>query len=187
MSQGLRGTGRGGKAQTARPRTLFSLEPYPRFLSRVVELNRLHNPDDRLHDFLHLAPEAWQDLLARQGAEPGTEVARASEARKSLHALHSEFPSGSPLPEQAAYLVRGFAGLQPFGEGNHQTGWDYTAELMSHHGHELLMGSEDGRGLGNDLWTRLESAYPQGFTRRNLLDRDETFAFLADWFRHRIA
>lgn len=150
--------------------SIFHLEPFPAFLRRIVELNRLHDPEADLH-------------AAIFDADKGDGAA----ARKKLATLHRDFPYGAPVHEQAAYLLRGFVGLAPFDRANHRTGWDYTMELLLHHHKEPLPDAEAGRDLAADLWDRMEAAYPKGLSRKQVLDRDDTFRWLADWFRHRMA
>lgn len=152
------------------PTSIFHLEPFPEFLRRIVELNRLHDPDSPL-----------QDAIFHDSDGDG------AAARKRLATLHRDFPYGAPLHEQAAYLVRGFAGLAPFDAANHRTGWDYTMELLLHHHKEPLPDEDEGVALAADLWDRLEATYPDGMTRKQVLDRDDTWRWLADWFHHRMA
>jgi hypothetical protein len=167
--------------------TLHHLEKFPAFLRRAVELNRVHNPDDPLHDTLRMDPDAWHALAEREpDPDPATPFGQASAARKALVAIHKEFPGGAPVHEQAAYLVRAFAGLQPLGQGDFGTGWDLMAETLEHHRFELLAESEEGRTLANDLWQRMQAAYPHGFARKHLLERDDVLAYLSEWFRPRI-
>lgn len=162
---------------TVLPESIFHLEPFPQFLRRVIDLNRLYNPEDPLH-------EALLRLSTGDTAAGGDE---ASLARKKLATIHKEFPHGAPLHEQAAYVVRAFNGLRPFAEANHRTGWDYLSELMIHSGYEVFPSEEEGRALGNEVWGRVGEAYPDGFGRNRVLDRDAVFQYLADWFRPRIA
>ena len=167
--------------------TIFHLEPFQQFLHRAVELNRLHAPDDEVHAVI-LAQHAAKTQGAVLGdLHPATLDGQAQEARRTLVALHRDFPGGAPVWEQAALLLRGFAGLRPFPAANFETGWDMVAETLGHHGHDLVATRADAGELGNDLWTRLGDAYPHGFGRTDLLRRDETFEWLADWCRHRMA
>lgn len=160
--------------------TIFRIEPLDRFMHRVVELNRLHNPDDPLHDAM-LTPRVNGD--ARRTAAPTP----AGAARKALASIHREFPFGAPVHEQAAYLLRAFAGLAVFGAGNFRTGWDYAGELLAHHGHSIEATVDDAQDLGAGLWDRLAATYPDGMPRTRLLDRDESLEWLSDWLQHRIA
>lgn len=178
--------------------SIYKLGHQADFLRRAIALNQLHSPEDPVHPFLAMDAEAWKALtdpdaalLASPASAPkdaahASELAIAVVARKSLSSLHREFPAGNPVHEQAAYLLRGFAGLQPFAAASDLTGWDLVAETLEHHGFDLLAESEDGRGLLTQLWTRLQSDHPKGFTRRDLLERDATFLWLAQWFRTRI-
>ena len=173
--------------------SIFRLGHQQEFLRRAVDLNQVHNPEDPVHAYLRMDADAWREATEGPGptapkpnAEVASELAIAVVARKSLSSLHREFPSGAPVHEQAAYLLRGFAGLQPFASASDLTGWDLVAETLEHHGFDLLAESEDGRHLMTQLWSRLQETYPKGFTRRDLLHRDETLGWLSEWFRTRI-
>ncbi len=150
--------------------SIFHLEPFPEFLRRIVDLNRLHDPESDLHDAVFNDSEG-----------------EAATTRKKLATIHRDFPYGAPLPEQMAYLVRAFTGLAPFDTANHRTGWDYAMELLLHHHKEPLPDEAAGRALAADLWERLQDTYPKGLSRKQVLDRDDTFHWLTDWFRHRMA
>lgn len=156
--------------------SVFHLEPFARFLHRVVELNRLHSPDDPLHDALELDHDAWHAFVESAGPDVDAAVA----ARKELAAIHERFPSGSPAHLQAAYLVRAFSVARPFAEANHRTGWDYVSELLEHNGFELMAGVDEGRALGNEVWERIDPAVAD-------VGDDEVLAYLSEWFRPRIA
>lgn len=167
-------------------RTIFHLEPFPEFLHRCVELNRVHAPDDPVH-----AAMLAQDALRQAGHDLGepdaaTTEGRALQARRGLVALHREFPA-APAWEQAAFLLRGFLGLRPFPEANFRTGWDYTVGLLAHHGHSLVEERAEVEELRERLWADLEAAFPEGFRRADLLRRDATLLELAEWFRRRTA
>lgn len=151
-------------------KTIFKLEPFPRFLQRTLELNRLHSPEDDLH-------------TALDGEATSKEAAWA---RKLLATIHKEFPEGAQVHEQAAFLVRAFGGLRPFSEANFRTGYDYTVGLLEHHGHPVMVSEDEARAMGADLWDRIEEAFPKGMPRGSALDRDDAFTFLADWFKPRI-
>ncbi|MFO1533477.1 MAG: hypothetical protein ABR562_07275 [Thermoplasmatota archaeon] len=170
--------------------SIYRLGHLQDFLRRATELNQVHNPEDPVHAYLGMDADAWR--AATEGeAPPARDPAAASElaiavvARKSLSSLHREFPTGAPAHEQAAYLLRGFAGLQPFAAASDVTGWDLVAETLEHHGFDLLAESEDGRALVTELWRRLQASHPR-FSRRDLLERDDAFAWLAEWFSARI-
>lgn len=152
--------------------TIYRLEPLDRFIIRAVDLNRLHSPDDPLH----------AAILAADGGGP-----EAAYARKCLATIHREFPVGAPVHEQAAFLLRAFTGLAIFQEANFRTGWDFTDELLAHHGHSLETSVAAARTLGSDLWHRLSADHPQGLPRARVLDRDDTFEWLASWLHGRIA
>ncbi|MGB0652175.1 MAG: hypothetical protein ACPGQL_03155 [Thermoplasmatota archaeon] len=166
-------------------KSIFHLEKYPFFLSRVVELNKLYSPDSDLHDLLAMDPEAWQEAAQGVDPDPKTKMGRALIVRRCLHALHANFPSGAPVHEQVAYLVRGFAGMRLFDEANFRTGWDYAGELLQHN--DLALTEADHGVLGNDLFERVEAAYGPFMDKKALLDRDDVFDFLAAWFQDRIA
>lgn len=157
--------------------SVFHLEPFARFLHRVVELNRLHSPDDPLHDALELDHDAWHAFVEEAGPDADAAVA----ARKDLAEIHEHFPGGVPVHRQAAYLVRAFSVARPFAEANHRTGWDYMSELLEHNGFTLMADVDEGRGLGNELWDRLDGV------RTHVGDDDEVLAYLHDWFKPRVA
>lgn len=161
------------------------LENWPRFLERVVRLNAVHAPDDRLHAPLRLDPQQWQHVKDQSEPGDGSLLDRAAGSRRALRAIHSHFPAGAPAHEQAAYLVRAFAALRPFDEANHRTGWDFTAELLDHHGCELMATEAEGRELGNQVWDGLDEDRADGVAQAAA--RDELFEYLAQWFRTRIA
>ena len=166
--------------------SIFRLGGLQEFLARAAELNALHDPEATAHDYLRMDGAAWRAATDAAGPEPKGDIADAIRARKALTSLHKEFPAGNPVHEQAAYLLRGFSGLQPFARASDLTGWDLVAETLEHHGFDLLAESEDGRALASSLWTRLQAGYPSGLTRKDLLTRDEAFEWLANWFRTRI-
>lgn len=173
--------------------SIFRLGHQQEFLRRAVELNQVHNPEDPVHDYLRMDADAWRNATEGPGpaaskpdASAASELAIAVVARKSMSSMHREFPAGAPVHEQAAYLLRGFAGLQPFASASDLTGWDLVAETLEHHGFDLLAESEDGRRLLTELWSRLQEEFPKGFTRRDLLQRDGTLTWLSEWFRTRI-
>lgn len=149
--------------------SIHHLEKVPAFLERIVALNRIHNPDDPVHD--RITGDA--------------EDAEAKEARQRLVRIHRHFPE-APMAEQAAYLLRAFNGMRPFGLANHRTGWDYLDDLVRHHDHRILASEAEGRDLGNDIWDRLRQEHPDGITADGLPDRDATHEWLTEWFRHRI-
>jgi hypothetical protein len=161
--------------------TIFRIEPLDRFLHRVVELNRLHNHDDPLHDAIVGTPRANGDVRRATRAPAG------AAARKALAGIHREFPFGAPVHEQAAYLLRAFCGLAVFSEGNFRTGWDYAGELLAHHGHSVEATLRESQDLGAALWDRLSATYPNGMGRTALLDRDDTLDWLGEWLHDRIA
>lgn len=161
------------------PQSIHHLERFPHFLKRVIALNQVYNPDDESHALLGLSGPEWE--AAARGDSPATKIAARS--RKVLHAIHDHFPRGAALTEQAAYLVRAFSGLRPFQEANHRTGWDYTAEVISHGGSQLLATTDEGRALGNDLWDDLRGE----LSVDRLTAKDEAFARVHEWLRTRIA
>lgn len=146
--------------------TVFHLEKLPAFVRRAVELNRLHAPDDDLHDAI------------LEGATGDG----AAHARHVLQTIHRHFPEGASLAVQAAYLVRAFGGLRPFSEANHRTGWDVMAEVLQHAGHQVLATPDEIRSLGNTLWEDL-----QGFQEEDLEEVDDAARMLESWFHTRIA
>lgn len=162
------------------------LEPLTRFRRRVSDLNRVYNPDDSVHGVVTMPGPKWQAYLQSADADP-TLVTEGLVARKQLAVIHQSFPAGAAMHEQAAYLVRAFNGLRPFAEANHRTGWDYTAEIVRHAGHDLVATMPESRNLGNELWRVMESAYPDGFIARWILDEDEVWDYLSDYFHRRIA
>ncbi len=162
--------------------SVFHLEPFARFLHRVVELNRLHSPEDPLHDALGLDNSAWHDFVEAAGPDVDAAVA----ARRELAAIHEHFPEGAPAHEQAAYLVRAFGAARPFAEANHRTGWDYTSELLEHNGFELMASVDEGRSLGNEVWAQLRAAYQDG-VRPDLGSGDDVSSYLSAWFKPRVA
>lgn len=165
--------------------TIQHLEPLSRFRSRVTDLNRLYSPDDPLHTLVSMDGERWH--LYMHGPDGRADhVAQGLAARKAIAAIHQGFPAG-PMHEQATYLVRAFAGMRPFAEANHRTGWDYTAELVHHNGHELIGTVPEIRTLGSELWRIMEGAYPDGFHAGILGQRDEVWDYLAGYFHRRIA
>lgn len=157
-------------------RTVFHLEKFPHFLARVVALNRLYAPDDPVHEHLMAAsgpiaegPEGWRE---------------AERTRRILHTIHRHFPEQAPVHEQAAYLVLQFSGLEPFPEANHRTGWDLTAEILQHAGHELTATVAEGQALGIRLWEEIQEA---GVPADGHLHHEHTLTWLGAWFHDRIA
>ncbi len=151
--------------------SIYKRESFPQFLQRVIDLNAVHAGDDELHELL------------RSESDDG----RGKAARKKLVTIHHDFPYGAPLHEQAAYLMRAFYGLAPFGVADHRTAWDYTSELLQHDGHTIEATQQDVEDMGLELFDRLGDSHSGGFERKHVLDRDDTFAWLADWFHHRLA
>ncbi len=162
--------------------SVFHLEPFARFVHRVVDLNRLHSPEDPLHDALALDGSAWHEFVEAAGPDVDAAVA----ARKDLALIHEGFPNGEPVHEQAAYLVRAFSAARPFAEANHRTGWDYVSELLEHNGFALLASVDEGRGLGNDVWDQLREVYPNG-AQPLVHESDGVSEYLLEWFQPRIA
>ncbi len=148
--------------------TIFHLEPFDRFVHRISEYNGLY------------APAEVQQVLEGDAAE-------AKDARKKLASLHKEFPTGAPLAEQVAFLLRGFAGLRVFGEGDFRTGWDYTAGLLAHLDHDIAADVADVEELAMQVWDRIEAEHPDGLPRTRLLDRDEAFSYIRDWVKPRLS
>jgi hypothetical protein len=166
--------------------SIYRLGHLADFVRRAAALNEGHNADDAVRTYLAMEPEAFRALVEAAGPEPQGDLGAAVRARKALATIHKEFPLGNPVHEQAAYLLRAFAGLQPFAAGSDLTGWDLLAETLEHHGFDLLAESEDGRALCGDLWRRLQATHPDGLKRNQVLDRDEAWAWLAAYFRPRI-
>lgn len=165
--------------------SILHLERLPLFRRRVVDLNRVHDPDNDLHDAILLETDAWEAFQASPQANGLLE--RAVHGRRGLAAIHKSFPATGPLHEQAAYLVRAFNGVRPFDQANHPTAWDYLGGLAAHHGHALLVNDEEGRSLGNEVWDRIAERHgADGFGRDLVAERDGTFEYLTEWFRHRI-
>ncbi len=151
--------------------SIYKRESFPDFLKRVIDLNAVHAGDDELH----------AALVDDADDGPG------KQARKKLVTIHHDFPYGAPLEEQAAYLLRAFHGLAPFGVADHRTGWDYLSELLTHAGHTIEASQKEVQDLGLALFERLQDSHPDGFDRRHVLDRDDTLAWLTSWFHHRLA
>ncbi len=169
-------------------RSIFHLEKYPFFLNRVLELNRLYNPEDPLHAPLELTGDAWHEFATKaDGAAPDSPEGRAVVARKCLYSLHANFPNGSPVHEQMAYLVRGFTGMRLFNEANFRTGWDYAMETAMHNRFELMANDEDRMELANEVFDRCTQTYGDFLEKRLLLERDDVFNYAAEWFHHRMA
>lgn len=166
--------------------SIYRLGHLAEFMARAVALNRLHNPDDPVHAALLMDAASWTARIEAAGPTPAGEDAIALQARKGLAALHHEFPAGAPVHEQAAYLLRGLAGLQPFGAASDLTAWDLVAETLEHHGFDVLAESEDARPMLTQLWTSLQATYPTGLQRRDLLERDDALRELSEWFRKRV-
>lgn len=162
--------------------SIYKREAFADFLSRVLELHAVHVGDDEVHDTLRQHKDHDEETVAAAGAPD-----HALATRKKLLTIHKDFPYGSPLAEQAAFLVRGFHGLAPFGAADHRTGWDYASGLLEHDGHTIEASATEVEELGLQLFDRLNEAYPAGFQRNNILDRDDLFEWLTHWFHHRIA
>lgn len=163
--------------------SIYKREPFADFLARVLDLHSVHVEPDNLQETLRAGRGNDEETVAAIGNAPDAAVL----ARKKLLSIHKDFPYGAPLAEQAAFLVRGFTGLAPLGEADHATGWDYTAGLLEHNGHTVEATAAEVEELGLQLFDRLDGSHPQGFGRGNLLDRDDLFSWLTDWFHHRIA
>lgn len=163
--------------------SIYKREPFSDFLARVLDLHSIYVEPDDLQETLRAHKANDEETVAAAASSPDA----AALARKKLLTIHKDFPYGAPLAEQAAYLVRGFHGLAPFGEADHRTGWDYTAGLLEHAGHTVEATAQDVEEIGLQLLDRLAGSHPQGFGRGNVLDRDDVFAWLTDWFHHRIA
>lgn len=157
--------------------SVFHLEPFARFLHRVVELNRLHSPEGPLHEALSLEHDAWHEFVDQAGPDADDAI----KARKELAEIHEQFPAGAPVHQQAAYLVRAFNAARPFTEANHRTGWDYTAELLEHNGFSMLATVGESRELGSQLWERLEG------DTHDVAAKDAVYEFLEEWFKPRLA
>lgn len=166
--------------------SIHHLEPFPHFLQHVVALNRVHAPDDPVHDMLLLDEARWR-RLAEDGPDLETLAGRALRARRALAAIHGHFLAGAPAHEQGAYLLRAFSALRPFDEANHRTAWDYLAETLRHHRHELMASEEEGRVLAGELWEHLGPEPGNGLDRTRLQEPDAAFDHAAAWLRPRIA
>lgn len=162
------------------------LEPLTRFRHRITELNRLYNHDDPVHPLMEMDGETWHRTLESRDAER-LPVTEALSARKSLAAIHQTFPAEAPVPEQAAYLIRAFNGMRPFQAANHRTGWDYAAEVLHHAGHDVVATEPEVHELGNELWSIMDGAYPDGFHASKLLDQDEVWDYLTGYMHRRVA
>lgn len=164
------------------------LEGFREFQVRLVRLNGLHNPEDPVHEHLNADESAWKERAqAHPEPDPATPLGRAVRSRKALVALHNQYPSTAPAWEQAAYLLRGMAGLQPFGLANDRTAWDYLQGVLLHHHITLDATERETDDLLSWLAQELGRRYPSGFQRSNLLDVDLLWSDLSGWFRHRVA
>ncbi len=169
-------------------RSIFHLEKYPFFLKRVLELNRLYNPEDPVHAPLELNGDDWHEFASNaNGSGPDTPQGRAVIVRKCLYSVHANFPNGSPVHEQMAYLVRAFTGLRLFNEANFRTGWDYAMETAMHNRFEVMASDEDRVELANEVFDQCVEAYGEFLDKKLLLERDDVFNYVADWFHHRVA
>jgi hypothetical protein len=154
--------------------SVFKRESFAEFQARVVELNKLYG-EDSVHADLISGKDNDEETVAAISAAPHDAVL----ARKKLMTIHKDFPYGSNSADQAAFLLRAFAGLAPFSKGNFETGWDYTAELFHHAGINWNLDT-DATELSLQITDRL-SSYQGGFQRRHCLERDEMFAWLSAW------
>lgn len=159
--------------------SIYKRESFADFQARVVELNKLYS-EDTLHADLIAGKDNDEETVASIASAPSEAVL----ARKKLLTIHKDFPYGARPAEQAAFLIRGFAGLAPFATGNFRTGWDYTAELFHHAGIQWNLDA-DSEELALQLTDRL-GTYEGGFQRRHCLDRDELFDWLTSWCQEQI-
>lgn len=159
--------------------SVFKRESFADFQARVVELNKVYG-EDAVHADLMAARHNDEETVAAVA----TAATDAVVARKKLLTIHKDFPYGAHPGDQAAFLLRAFAGLQPFAAGNFETGWDYTSELFHHEGIAWNLDAPQEE-LGLQLTDRL-AEYPGGFQRRNCLDRDALFDWLSTWCRQQI-
>lgn len=154
--------------------SIYKRESFAVFQERVISLNKVYG-DDHVHADLLEGREHDEETVAAIS----TNASDAVVARKKLLTIHKDFPYGAHPAEQAAFLLRGFAGLAPFASGNLQTGYDYTAELFGHADIPWNL-DVDVEELGLQITNRL-SHYQGGFQRRNCLDRDDLFDWLVSW------
>lgn len=159
--------------------SVFKRESFAAFQARVVELNKVYG-EDSVHADLISGKDNDEETVAAISAAPGEAVV----ARKKLLTIHKDFPYGANSADQAAFLLRAFAGLSTFAKGNFETGWDYTCELFHHAGINWNIDADTAE-LYLQMTDRF-SQYQGGFQRRHCLDRDEMFTWLSNWCREQI-
>ncbi len=152
--------------------SVFERESFAEFIDHIIRLREEAGHPHPAHAPLHSARANDEEAVAAL-SPAGDAVA----IRKALRTLHKEFPYGAALPELSAYFVRGYLGLDPFGDGD-QVAWPYLADLL-----DMDMDRfGDMEAWSERIRQRINDSHPHGFTRRHVLDRDPSFLELAEEF-----
>lgn len=161
--------------------SVYEREGFGEFLHRIIRIRLDAELAHPVHDALLEGRHNDEETVATIAVSPGDAV----RARKALRTIHNDFPYGASVPEQAAFLLRAFIGLDPFGDDDRRTGWTYLVGLLNDHGWTLHADETAQTALVSHLQSRLDATHPGGFQRRHALDRDDVFSGLVDWFdRH---
>ncbi len=163
--------------------SVYERESFADFLLRIIRIRLDAGLAHPLHDTLLEGRKNDEETVALMAVDPQQAVT----CRKALRTVHQDFPYGSSVPEQAAYLLRGLVGLDPFGDADRTTAWTYLHELLEEHGWTLNADDQEQSALVSHLGQRLDQERPGGFQRRHVLDRDAVFSELVDWFEHRLS
>lgn len=162
--------------------SVYERESFADFLHRIIRTRLNAGLAHPLHDTLLEGRRNDEESVALMAADPD----QAVQCRKALRTVHQDFPYGSSVPEQAAYLLRGLIGLDPFADDDRTTAWSYLLQLLEEHGWILQADAGTQAALVSHLKQRLDDARPGGFQRRHVLDRDAVFSELVDWFDRRL-
>lgn len=162
--------------------TVFEREHFADFLTSVIQLREAKGRIHEVHSALLEGRRNDEEAVAALATSPDEAV----RTRKSLRTIHSDFPYGSAIAEQSAYLLRAFIGIDPFGDNDDEIAWAYLHAMLENHAWVLEASIGDQREYADALRLKLTVSYPSGFQRRHVLDRDEIFSGIVDWFDSRI-
>lgn len=158
--------------------SVYQRESFGDFIAHVIRIREAAGRTHELHAALMEGRSNDEETVASIASTPSDAV----RTRKALRTIHSDFPYGANVPDQCAYLLRAFIGLDAFGDNDTDTGWAYLHDLLEAHGWGLPVDGRVQASTTQKLQRQMTELHPAGFQRRHVLDRDASFDTLRTWF-----